>query len=81
MKYYKELLKYFKPYKWIFLAVSVMVIFSVLLGLTPPWITRYIIDNIIVAKKVNLLGPAVLIMIFLSLSNLLNTIFINAELI
>jgi len=67
MKYYKELLKYFKPYKWIFLAVSVMVIFSVLLGLTPPWITRYIIDNIIVAKKVNLLGPAVLIMIFLSL--------------
>lgn len=60
---YKEIYPYFTHYKWIVLVVTLTIIFSVILGLLPPWLTRYIIDNLIGEKRPDLLGIVILAMI------------------
>ncbi len=60
---YKDLLSYFKKYKYLFLILNIFNVISVILGIVPPWLTKYIVDDLIKKNRPELLGTAVLIMI------------------
>jgi ABC-type multidrug transport system fused ATPase/permease subunit len=60
---YKELLSYFKKYKVKFSLLNIFNIFSVVMGIVPPLMTKYIVDDLIKESQPQLIGIAVLIMI------------------
>jgi len=51
---------YLKPYKWMALATMLCAILSTLCGFVFPSLTRFVIDDVIVAKRTHLMTPVML---------------------
>ncbi|MEG1641794.1 MAG: ABC transporter ATP-binding protein [Synergistaceae bacterium] len=53
---YIRLLKYCKPYKKRLLIALICMVLSALFGILPPWLIKNVVDDVLIAKKTNMLN-------------------------
>ena len=73
---YKRFLVFLKPYWKVGVVVGILMIFSSLLQLPAPLLTKYIIDSIIPQKNLNMLNMLILLLVLVILANnVINYVF------
>ena len=63
---YIRLLAYCKPYKTRLITALACMVVSSLFGIIPPWLIKYVVDDVLIAKKMAILNLLAVGMVVIS---------------